>query len=91
MRRLDVTTWRLVSPLLDRALDLDSEGREGFLVQVRVERPELAALLEDLLAEYERVVREGFLETPLLRRPEYLSLMLDMFRATACAAATNLQ
>jgi hypothetical protein len=91
MPGLDVTTWRLVSPLLDRAFDLDSEGRERLLAEVRVERPEMAALLEDLLAEYERVVRDGFLETPLLRRPEYLSSMLDVFRARSCAAATNVQ
>ena len=91
MPGLDATTWRKVSPLLDRALDLDSEGREGLLVEVRAERPEMAALLADLLAEYEHVVSEGFLETPLPRGPAFLSLALGVFRATTCAATTNWQ
>lgn len=68
MQGLDAMMWRLVSPLLDRALDLDSEGREGLLVEVRAERPEMAALLQDLLDEHERVLRDGFLETPISRR-----------------------
>lgn len=40
MRGMDAATWRLVSPLLDRALEIDPADRPAFLAGLRDERPE---------------------------------------------------
>jgi serine/threonine-protein kinase len=58
---LDPTIWRLVSPLLDRALEV--EGRQALIDQVRAERPDVAAVLEELVAEHDDLRCEGFLES----------------------------
>ena len=34
MRGIDPTTWTQVSPLLDEALDLSPEARQGFLLRL---------------------------------------------------------
>lgn len=59
---LDATTWRLVSPLLDRALDLGHDARADLLAELRTDRPDVAALVADLLAEHDRLVEARFLE-----------------------------
>ena len=62
MRPVDPLTWRQVSPLLDRALDITSGDRAGFLADVRAHQPELAPILEDLLLEYGALCQTEFLE-----------------------------
>lgn len=63
MRRWDKALWQTLSPLLDRALDLDPEARAAFLLTIRAENRDMADALERLLAEHERVVASAFLET----------------------------
>jgi Tol biopolymer transport system component/serine/threonine protein kinase len=62
MRPVDPPTWRQVSPLLDRALDIADGDRAGFLADVRAQQPDLAPILEDLLSEYGQLCRTEFLE-----------------------------
>ena len=62
MRGIDATTWTLVSPLLDEALDLSPEARPGFLLRLSESSPHLAGLLADLLTDHEAAVASGFLD-----------------------------
>jgi Tol biopolymer transport system component/serine/threonine protein kinase len=73
MRPVDPLTWQQVSPLLDRALDITHGDRAGFLADVRVQQPELAPILEDLLIEYGQLCRTEFLEfSPPAASPDLL-------------------
>jgi serine/threonine-protein kinase len=65
MLPLDRPLWRRLSPLLDRALDLDAAGRAQLLDSLRTQSPDLAATLEELLAEHARVDPSDFLEQQL--------------------------
>jgi hypothetical protein len=47
---LDPDRWRLLSPLLDRMLDLSDPEREAWLEELRTTSPDLAAQLSALLA-----------------------------------------
>ena len=58
---LDHVRWRRLSPLLDRALDLDVGERSAWLEQLRGEDEALAAELEAFLEEQHTLEREGFL------------------------------
>ncbi len=60
----DRALWRALSPLLDRALELEPGPRTALVESLRGEAPEVAAALERLLGEHDRVVDSGFLETP---------------------------
>jgi tetratricopeptide (TPR) repeat protein len=53
--------WRVISPLLDEALDLGPEARESWLAALRKDNAELAADVESLLREREVLDRSGFL------------------------------
>jgi hypothetical protein len=64
MPELNRALWQRLSPLLDRALDLETTARRDLLAAVRLEDPGLAAALEGLLAEHQQVLASGFLETP---------------------------
>jgi serine/threonine-protein kinase len=66
MRELNRALWQRLSPLLDRALDLEPGARDDMLARVRAEDADLAAALEDLLAEHQRVLGSDFLEVPAL-------------------------
>jgi serine/threonine protein kinase len=66
MSELNPSLWQRLSPLLDRALDLEPTARHDLLAAVRHEDPTLAAALEDLLARHQRVLTSGFLDTPPL-------------------------
>ena len=66
MRGWDKGLWERLSPLLDRALDLDPEQQVRFLSVVRNEDPDAAAALERLLEEHDQVLASAFLETPPL-------------------------
>lgn len=64
MARLDETRWRSLSPLLDRALELEGEERVAFISSLRPARPDEAAELERLLAGEGAARASGFLELP---------------------------
>ena len=66
MPELNRALWQRLSPLFDRALDLEMTARRDLLADVRLEDPGLAAALESLLAEHQRVLASDFLETPPL-------------------------
>jgi eukaryotic-like serine/threonine-protein kinase len=66
MRGWDKGLWQRLSPMLDRALDLDPDEQARFLSAARSEDPDAAAALERLLAEHDQVLASAFLETPLL-------------------------
>lgn len=61
--------WRRLSPLLDRALELDGNERAAWLERLRGEDADLAAELEALLTRQGRIEAEGFLERPLTPPP----------------------
>ena len=65
MFRFDETLWRTLSPLLDRALDLDAGGREAMLAEIARERPAIADRLRALLLEHDRLIDSDFLEPHL--------------------------
>src|SRR5687768_4690084 len=66
MRPLNRDLWPRLSPLLDRAFELDAAGCAELLTVVRTEDPQLAAALEGLLARHRLVAASDFLEsTPL--------------------------
>lgn len=62
MPGMDSATWLIVSPLLDRALDLEAPGREHLLAEVRRSHPAAARVLEALLASHERLLHSDFLQ-----------------------------
>jgi serine/threonine-protein kinase len=64
MSEVNRALWPRLSPLLDRALDLEPPSRDELLAAVRAEDPDLAAALERLLAEHQRVLASDFLEAP---------------------------
>jgi len=61
MRQWDKALWQTVSPLLDRALDLDASERRAFLATVRGDQPQAADALERLLVEHDRAHAAAFL------------------------------
>src|SRR5258708_2229708 len=62
MPALSPQRWQVVSPHLDRALEMTAEERSVLLLTLRAEDPTLADDLAALLDEREAVSREGFLE-----------------------------
>src|SRR5215831_18269441 len=62
--RLSPERWRIVSPLLDEALDRHDDALASWLATLRGQDPSLAADVETLLRESEALQREGFLGGP---------------------------
>ncbi|HEY1305720.1 MAG TPA: protein kinase [Vicinamibacterales bacterium] len=60
---MDRQLWESLSPLLDRALDLDPDARATFLRSLPAGDPFVTRALRDLLHEHERVLASDFLET----------------------------
>jgi serine/threonine-protein kinase len=58
--------WRALSPLLDKALELEGEDRSTW---IRSQDPELAYQLELVLGEYRLLAEEGFLENRVIELP----------------------
>ncbi|MBK6306045.1 MAG: hypothetical protein IPF47_10165 [Gemmatimonadetes bacterium] len=50
MSHIDPHQWAELGPLLDRALELTAEAREGWLHELAAQSPELAASLTALLS-----------------------------------------
>ena len=63
MPPLDAARWRELSALLDAALELDAEARAALVASAREATPDLAASLDELLAEQAQVIAKRFLET----------------------------
>ena len=62
MRTLSPEGWREVSPHLDQVLSLPEDERAPWLESFRAARPDLANLLQDLLAEHRVLAQQEFLE-----------------------------
>src|SRR5688572_11763703 len=63
MPSVDPARWRELSALLDAALDLDAGARSALVASAREAAPDLAASLDELLAEQAEVMATRFLET----------------------------
>lgn len=74
MSQLSNERWLIVSPVLDRALDLPAGERAAFLAALRLEDFQLAADVEVLLETHEAVDREGFLSGEPVSLPAQTSL-----------------
>jgi hypothetical protein len=61
---LDPERWRVLSPLLDRLLDLSAPARISLIDQLHAYSPELAAELSSMLASDEAAGARSFLESP---------------------------
>jgi len=61
---LDLDRWRVVSPLLDRMLDLSEPDRESWLAELRTTSPDLAAELSLLMDSDAAAEARSFLEAP---------------------------
>jgi serine/threonine-protein kinase len=66
MPPLNPDLWPRLSPLLDRAFELDPAGCDELLSAVRAEDPELGAALEGLLARHRLAAAADFLESGAL-------------------------
>ena len=64
MRGWDKALWERLSPLLDRALELEADERRRYLADVYRKDPDAGAALERLLAEHDQVLASEFLEGP---------------------------
>ena len=62
MPTLSLERWQQISPYLDEVLALPEAERTAWLESFRVDRPELADLLQDLLQEQRALAQKGFLE-----------------------------
>jgi serine/threonine-protein kinase len=62
--------WQEVSPYLDEVLAMPAEERSGWLTSLRQTNPELASLVETLLAEHRLLEEEHFLEDSPAQLPE---------------------
>jgi serine/threonine protein kinase len=60
---LNPERWQEISPHLDEALSLSEQGRASWLAALRLQRPELADLIEKLLEEHRALAAEHFLES----------------------------
>lgn len=59
---IDNENWKKLSPLLDRALELEPAAREPWLAELATDQPELADTLRELLAEKAALDTGSFLE-----------------------------
>ncbi|PYY15727.1 MAG: hypothetical protein DMG61_06270, partial [Acidobacteria bacterium] len=63
MSSLSPERWQILSPYLDKGLELTDEERAAWLAALRSENPALVEELEVLLREHCIVREEGFLES----------------------------
>lgn len=62
MRTLSPERWREVSPYLDQVLSLPENERAAWLESFRVDRPDLADLIQELLDDHRALAQQQFLE-----------------------------
>jgi serine/threonine protein kinase len=75
MSTLSPAQWREISPYLEHALSLPNEEREHWLESFRLEKPELAAIVQQLLEEHRELAAEHFLERMPVRVANGLSIL----------------
>lgn len=75
MSTLTPGQWQEISPYLDHALSLPEEERELWLQSFRLEKPELATVLQQLLEEHRVLADEHFLERMPVRVSNGLSIL----------------
>ena len=66
MRAVSPQRWRILSPYLDEALDLDPEARVAWLANLAHRDASLAGDLRAILAEHEVVHQAGFMDVPVI-------------------------
>src|SRR5574340_325563 len=59
---MDAARWLALSPLLDRAVELEPVERAVWLESLRAADPAAAAERESMLREGDDIVRQGFME-----------------------------
>ena len=70
MPRVEPDRWRVLSPYLDRALDLtDAQARADWLASVREQDPTLAVEIASLLGEHDGLEDAHFLDAPVVAFP----------------------
>lgn len=62
--------WRILSSLLDEALDRDDAERVRWMEHLRLEQPEMAAQVAQLLSARDAASRDGFLDGTATPLPE---------------------
>jgi serine/threonine protein kinase len=72
---LSPAQWQEISPHLDNLLSLPEKEREGWLRSVHIQKPELAAILQQLLEEHRELAKEHFLERTPIRVASGLSVI----------------
>jgi serine/threonine protein kinase/tetratricopeptide (TPR) repeat protein len=66
MRAVSPQRWRILSPYLDEALDLDPDARVAWLANLAHRDASLAGDLRAILAEHEVVHQAGFMDVPVI-------------------------
>lgn len=61
----DKSLWSALSPMIDRALELEGEARRHFLATLSIESPALGDALGHVLAQHERALNAQFLDVPV--------------------------
>jgi len=75
MPTLSPERWQQISPYLDEVLGLQEPQRTTWLESFRLEKPELARLLEELLNEHSALDRNHFLEGSPVQKAFHSSLV----------------
>ena len=73
MAVVDEAIWRRLSPLLDRALELDGAERAEYLASLRRTDPDTGAAVEGFLVSHESALASGFLAAPRQVAPASLA------------------
>src|SRR5262245_39123559 len=58
---MEPSAWQRLSPLLDELFDADPQERAERIGRLKVEEPQNAGAIVDLLAKHEELERRGFL------------------------------
>ncbi len=66
MRAISPQRWRILSPYLDEALELEPEARAAWLATLGQRDAALAGELRMILAEHEVVHQAGFMDVPVI-------------------------
>jgi eukaryotic-like serine/threonine-protein kinase len=74
MSTLSPGQWQEISPYLDHVLSLPEEERGAWLQSFRLEKPELATVLQQLLEEHRERAAEHFLERMPIRVANGISI-----------------
>jgi serine/threonine protein kinase/tetratricopeptide (TPR) repeat protein len=76
MPPLSPDQWRILSPYLDQALEIEPDARADWFASIALQDPSLAADLQSILAAQDVVQESHFLEQPVLDPHEALEQSL---------------